>query len=333
MEFLTKNIRRVILLLGMSFSLPLPYVSAQLLPLMLNNRDNLEFFNPAMPAYPLMWEKNYGNDFANTIVGLSSRRQWTNFGSDAPWTNYFRASHKFHPEFKRRKDDFLWLSTFFMADKTGPASLNTFGINASYHMNISDDTYLSAGLSLRYSNNNLKRDDIILSDSNDEGLANFNPQGFLNSGMGIFLNNRKFYLGVSIPNTVLFNNNIDGLGLLSDHIYGALGAYFSLSRQLYLEPSIWVRRAENLTAINSIPFFYDLGFKVTVTPRGLLGKGNRIQRKLWAGVGYDASKAARAEAGLLYDKFSFNFIYNYYLSSTTSNFGSGLELGINLFFE
>lgn len=302
-------------------------VPAQLLPLMLNNRDNAAFVNPAMPGVALKQEiGKRPQRYYKTIIGFSSRKQWTGFEQDGPFTNYFKASRRFNTQ--KRGKRFLWATAFALTDKTGPTSLTSYGVNLSYHIDFNDYNYLAAGLTARVSNENLNRADLILDEggANDDLIDGFQNRSFLNTGFGMLYSNTNFYIGASLPNTVLFNREQDRtLSTLSNHYYFVGGLYINVDEATYVEPSVWYRRADNLKD------YYDIGIKLNRVFYGSLGRGPKhLLRQGWVGIGYDAARALRGEVGLLYDMIKFTFIYNHYLSNPGGTFGSGFELGINL---
>ena len=85
-------------------------LKAQLLPLFLNNRDHVSLINPAMSGMPLFLEKyRKPRDYVKTIVGLSSRFQWTKFGENSPLTNFAR----FHQKFELGDSDHFYVGECF----------------------------------------------------------------------------------------------------------------------------------------------------------------------------------------------------------------------------
>lgn len=298
---------------------------AQLLPLMLNNRDNAAFVNPAMTGVPAKIELGKRpRDYISTMAGVSSRMQWTGFGTDGPFTNYAKISQRLSID--RRGEKFFWGGVFFMDDNTGLTSFTSAGINTSYHQYLGNDSYLHAGISIRFTQSTLGRGDIRARNVSDEVIDNFQSEWFLNSGIGVFYSSSLFYFGASLPNTV-FRDPQSKLGTLSNHYYGTLGGYLHLrDDEIYLEPSIWVRTADRL------PFYYDLGLTVNfyIENSSRRASGSYHGKQVWAGVGYDAAKALRVEAGIYYEKVKFSFIYNHYLNNPGYALGSGLEGGLYL---
>lgn len=300
-------------------------IQAQLLPLMLNNRDNAAFVNPAMTGVPAKLEiGKRSRDYINTIVGVSSRLQWTGFGDEGPFTSYAKIAQRLSVD--RRGEKFFWGGAFFMDDNTGLTSFTSAGINTSYHQYLGNDSYIHAGISFRFTQNTLGRGDILARDQADVIIDNYQSSWYMNSGIGLFYSSSLFYIGASLPNTV-FRQPDTQLALISKHYYGVLGGYIHLmDDDVYLEPSIWVRTADQL------PFYYDLGLTINfyIENAGKRASGTYHGKQVWAGIGYDAAKALRAEAGIYYEKMKFSFIYNHYLNNPGYVFGSGLEGGIYL---
>jgi len=292
---------------------------------MLNNRDNAAFVNPAMTGVPTKLEiGKSARDYINTMVGASSRMQWTGFGEDGPFTNYAQISQRLSVD--RRGEKFFWGGAFFMDDNTGLTSFTSAGINTSYHQYLGNDSYIHAGISLRYTQNSLNSSEVFARDQGDQLIDNYQSRWYLNSGIGLFYSSSLFYVGASLPNTV-FRKPDTELALLSKHYYGVLGGYIHLADDdIYLEPSIWVRTADKL------PLYYDLSLTVNfyIENSGRRASGSYHGKQVWAGLGYDAAKALRAEAGIYYEKVKISFIYNYYLNNPGFAFGSGLEGGIFL---
>ena len=214
----------------------------------------------------------------------------------------------------------MWGSAFFMSDRTGPISLQTSGLNASMHYYLGGNNYIQVGLSMRLSQSSLDRDKLRIQDADDPVISdNFSNEWFWNSGIGVFYTANSFYIGASIPNTVIQDRNNLSRGL-SDHYYGVIGGYIPLGvGSTYLEPSLWLRTSPDY------PVYYNMGLRL----RSELATSSEYGHPVWLGMGYDSVNAIHVELGFWYEKIKFNIISTHYLGNGAT-FGSGLEGGINL---
>ena len=304
------------LLLAMGLQIPL---QAQLLPLFLNNRDHVSIINPAMTGIPLIFEQyKRPRDYAKTLVGLSTRLQFSKFGGNSPLTHVAKFSQKVD---LGDSDHFLWGSAFFMQDRTGPVSLLTTGINTSLHYYLGGNHYMQVGLSLRMTQSSLNQEKINAKDEIDPIITeNFTNEWFLNSGIGVLYSGPAFYVGGSMPNTVL-QDRTQLSRVLSNHYYGVAGVYVPISgRSTWLEPNVWIRYVQDF------PTYYNASIRFRTAFEA--GK-SRYGHPVWVGVGYDSIRALHIEFGFWFDKLKLTIISTQYPGKSNA-FGSGIEGGINL---
>ena len=303
---------------------------AQQIPLFFTHRNNANIVNPAMTGVPMVYENNKRVlEQINWIGGLSSRLQWTQFGDDSPFTNTFRLMGKASLGNNRRRaraDKFMWLGGYVLTDRTGPTSMVLLGANASYHVEVSRDSYFQVGLSLRMAQSRLDPNKLVNYETGDPVIDRNSQEtnSFVSPGWGVFYSNPYFYAGLSMPQTVLESSDPTTSSLqLSNHFYGVLGAYLPLPANDYtfIEPAIWVKNASNF------PLLVDIHLRL----RSALTPGNE-EHPIWVGIGYDTGKAAKAELGLSFEALQFNFVYSHYLALGSST-GSAIEGGLSFMFN
>ncbi|MEO5583057.1 MAG: type IX secretion system membrane protein PorP/SprF, partial [Saprospiraceae bacterium] len=157
-------------------------------------REYQSFLNPA--ALP----HDYFKEDLNAQVGLSYRKQWSNFGEGSPITGILHGTY-----IGDQSNTKLVLGGNLIFDKTGP--INFTGINAKFGVLFSEDPLyggFSAALTLGYKQQSLKVDQLRAKNIGEIlGASDFFKLSSPDIGLGLFYHARlqnedNFYTGLSM---------------------------------------------------------------------------------------------------------------------------------------
>lgn len=279
-------------------------VKAQQRPYYTQYIMNNYIINPAVAGIENYWD-----------VKASHRMQWVGI-QDAPVTTYITI----HGPLK--KDDFGWETATSMRargenprgeaywrsyqsaaphhgvgftmlnDKTGP--LNRFAAfgTYSYHLGISSNTSLAAGISAGFSNMSLDASKLNFGSTVvDPAVAS---SGMINQirpdiSAGLWLYSSNYFVGLSaqqiVPQSVAFSNNTVYVekGKLVPHLFFSAGYRMQLSRDVSLLPSTLIRY------VSPLPVGFDINAKFMYQDLLWLGGSYRYQDGFAGMVGLNVS--------------------------------------------
>lgn len=211
---------------------------------------NLQTVNP---AYAGTWE--------NTGFMVLGRHQWVGI-SGAPQTYTF----SFQTPVKSQN---FALGMNLIADKIGLEKRTGANLDYSYRLQLTDKTNLRLGIKggvTAYSNNMTQytgypgdpEDPVFMSDVETKLMPNF--------GIGAFLHNESYYLGISSPKILKteFSNNHSNFSTWGElrHFF-LMGAYvFHLSEYLRFKPTFLVGSVLGATSVVDITANFLLGEQV-----------------------------------------------------------------------
>ncbi len=222
-------------------------------------------------------------------TGLLYRRQWTGV-EGAPQTANVFGNIPINQNIE--------LSVNYVNDRIGdaiPVNNNYVNVDFAYITRISDQTRLSYGLKAGI--NNFKIDPSDSDVFTDPAFADNTSTTQLNIGAGVYMFTGNFYAGISSPN--LLPNDIDvndiGVSETKTHIYGIAGYVFDFVDEVRLKPSTVIKQVIDspLTfdlSLNAL--FYDkfeLGVSYRYTDAFIALTGFNITRNLKIGYAYDFS--------------------------------------------
>ncbi len=122
----------------------------------------------------------------------------------------------------------------------------------AYHVQLTDDTYLSTGVDVSVKQYSMDWTRARATEAIDASIPDIgqNSRLMANFGAGVLVYNEKFYAGVSVPrllrNTLNLNEGTTGrstLGREDFHAYAMAGAMLPLSEKLSLKPAALVKYA------------------------------------------------------------------------------------------
>jgi type IX secretion system PorP/SprF family membrane protein len=206
------------------------------------------------------------NDMLSVMI--MSRQQWVGFDG-APRTNLFSMNSKLR---------YFNVGTgfTFINDKIGPTEQNSFYGDISYHLRLGYRTMLGMGLKAGFDMLQLKLNDLNLDQNNDSAFAeNFNQNFILNFGVGLYLYNPKYYIGLASPRLMRNQYDNDGVssaskGYKERHYFLNGGALFNINHNLKFKPSALAKIVYNA------PISIDISANFIYLDRFWFGASHRI---------------------------------------------------------
>ena len=289
-------------------------LKAQQLPMFTQYQDNLTLINPAaVNSDYLAFEQN---------VSFSGkyRSQWTELEGN-PTTTIFSGDYM-----STGGNGFnVTTGGSLFSDVTGPTGFT--GIYGRIGGIISGDPYygvISIGLTAGMVQYRVDASQITLRDQGDFlGMADF-AQWAPDVGAGIFaykrldvrglLDDSYIYAGASMPQVLGLDLSFRGADGQFDltrvrHIYGTFGFYKFLKEGSYVQPSVWVRYAENVPASIDFNLRYQL------------------PENFWIGAGVAMSGNFHVEAGVIIGQPGYDNIMRIGYGYGTSFAAYGPEAG------
>ena len=316
-------VRNYVLLAALFLSLSL---EAQQLPMFTQYQDNLTLINPAaVNSDYLAFEQN---------VSFSGkyRSQWTGIEGN-PTTSIFSGDYT-----STQGSGFnVTAGGSLFSDRTGP--IGVAGVYGRVGGLISGDPYyggISVGLMAGFVQYSVNASQITLEDPNDFLGTSDYAQWAPDVGAGVFAYKRLDYrglfddsyvfAGVSIPQVLGFDLSYKGVDgnfnfTRVRHIYGTFGFYKFLREESFIQPTVWVRYAEN------VPLSVDFNLRY------------QLPENFWIGAGVSKAGSFSIEAGIVIGEPGFDNImrigYGYGASFATfgPDAGNVHELNVVYSFE
>ena len=259
----------------------------------------------------------YTGSRLGTTIFMQAREQWVGF-EGAPSTSHLNVQH-----YEDKSNLGLGLDIF--TDAVGPFDEKSFSLNASYHLQLSNNQYIGLGIKATISSVNLDFSSLEIYDPNDP-FYELNLQNRINPniGVGFYYYSPKSYFGLSAPR--LFNTftyeplNTDRFKITFEniHLYAMAGYVFELTNSLRFKPAILTRY------IKSQPF--SMNYSATFNWREKLSfgaaysegvsvstlSGFQLSNNIFVGYSYDINIGA-ADFGGSHEillRFELGSIYN-----------------------
>jgi len=300
-------------------------LQGQQIPLFDNFRDNPSIVNPAMTIVPIPieeYQRPIPKNQVKYILNTTGRLQWTDFGENSPRT--FTASFQTKIDIGRA---FFWFGPYFIKDQIGPSEFTSAGASASVSLYLKENTYISAGLVMRYFQFTLDQEGIITRQPGDPTIANnLEYNTFLSPGLGLFYTNSKIYAGLSIPYVSYLDPS--GNKAFSNHYHALVGGFIPIGDESILfEPSASYQQA--------------VGFDTRFDGNAKLWYYLQDDTPIWVGIGFNNASHYRVEVGFMTDSnpqsedrppfFKVSFAYGNQIGLITP-LGNVFEAGINIMF-
>lgn len=309
------------LLLPIVFYLAIVAAKAQQLSLFTQYRENAGIINPAAV------ESDFLAFGQNLVFGATYRAQWVGL-NNAPTTQTVRFSYL-------NKDN---SGVSFMAgghlfnDQTGPTGFTGFyGRIAGVLSQDPEYGGFIVGLSAGAVQYRVRSSELFLREGGDVVGTQNQSQMYPDVGVGVYYYQTVgdadyFYTGVSVPQVagldLTFKNEAgEFFTKRVQHFYGLVGFYKFFDNDSFLEPSMWVKYAQN------VPVNVDINLRY------------QLPNSLWIGTGISSAKTYHIDAGFLLGANSFDNIirigygFDYSFSSFGPTAGSTHELNVSFAFD
>ncbi len=254
---------------------------AQQLPLLSQFQESAGVLNPAAVGSTYLF---YGQDLR---IGATHHSQWGDI-EGSPRTSQLVAEAFY--------DDYGPVAPlaglYFVNDQTGPSGLT--GLYAKIGGVLSDDpaSYgIAAALQVGVNQYRLRISELELRDNETILAADDDGRVYPDAGLGVFAytsfgRSNYVYGGLSAPQLLgldlMFRGNEgDIVTQRYRHYYAQAGAIFGLTKQSFLEPSVWVKYVPDLPVNVSATLLY------------------QTETALFLGVGGTSAKAIHGELGLV----------------------------------
>ncbi len=220
-------------------------------------------------------------------TGLLYRKQWTGIEGSPQTANVFANI----PISKK-----IEISVNYVNDQIGDAikvNNDYANVDIAYAAKISDQTHISFGIKTGINSFNI---DPSSSDvASDPAFANNTGSTELNIGAGLFLYTDDFYAGVSSPNLLPSEVDIEGIGIAQTktHLYGIAGYVFDFLDEVRLKPSLVIKQ------VVDSPLTFDLSLNSLIYDRFELGVSYRYEDSFIALAGFSITQ--NLKIGYSYD--------------------------------
>jgi type IX secretion system PorP/SprF family membrane protein len=229
------------------------------------------------------------------------RSQWAGFDG-APTTQSFGMNS---PILNGK----LGVGLNYNGDRIGPIRSSMFSLAGAYIAKLNENTTMSLGINGGFQSVNANLSDLNLYEVNDASfLGNAASKLTPNFGAGIYLQNQKWYFGLSSPRileTKFLSAQDNGLELLQSkrHYYATAGAILSMTKQIMFKPSVLMKTVPGapVQLDATAMFVFNDKFWTGVSSRSgdALGAliGFNFNENLQVGYAYDWSYAFGQHAG------------------------------------
>lgn len=228
--------------------------------------------------------------------GLLGRTQWVSL-KGSPETGTFTVNSPIGLY------DNMGLGLSIVYDRIGPAMESNVVVDYSYSVNLSYDTKLAFGVKAGLDMLDVDYSKLTIFDENDPYFqTNVDNELRPQIGAGLYLNNDKFYAGLSVPNFLnsrhydessLENADTSDIAIERLHYFFITGYVFDLNENLKFKPATLVKY------VSGSPLQWDLSANFLINEKFTVGAsyrwsasisalaGFQISRNFFAGVAYD----------------------------------------------
>ncbi|MAW50827.1 MAG: hypothetical protein CMC41_06875 [Flavobacteriaceae bacterium] len=190
----------------------------------------------------------------HTQITVLNRAQWNGI-IGSPETQAISVGHQF-------KNKNLGLGFSSIVDKIGPVQNTNASLDLAYHLSLNDKN-LRLGLGLKLSGRSYQLDNSMLTpfDSSDRVFTEpINSKFLPNIGMGAYLHNEKFYVGISLP-YLLEDIEVN----LKRNYYLFFGGLLNSTKKIQFKPSFLFQKTEIL------PLTYDMSILIVANDKFWIG--------------------------------------------------------------
>ncbi len=202
----------------------------------------------------------------------------------------------------------LGLGVSIVNDKIGPTTDNSFSLDLSYTVPVSETFKLSFGVKGTANIFNVDVNKLNPSDQTDPQFQNFSNEFSPNFGVGLYLHSDKAYIGLSAPNFIeskLYNDNEVAIYKEKINYYLIAGYVFDLNSYVKFKPTLFTK------LVQGAPLQVDVS-------------GNFLFNEIFTvGVAYRWSASVSAMVGFqITDAFALGYAYDFE-TTQLNNYNSG----------
>ncbi|MFT0715760.1 type IX secretion system membrane protein PorP/SprF [Flagellimonas lutimaris] len=265
----------------------------------------LSIYTSKAQQYPQYTQYMYNTQVVNPAYagnremlsfGLLGRTQWVSL-EGSPETGTFTVNSPIGLY------DNMGLGLSIVYDKIGPAVESNVVVDYSYSINLSYNTKLAFGVKAGLDMLDVDYSKLTLSEQNDPYFqSNVDNELQPQVGAGLYLNNDRFYAGLSVPNFLntkhfdessLENANTDDIAIERLHYFFITGYVFDLNENLKFKPATLVKY------VSGSPLQWDISANFLINEKFTVGAsyrwsasvsalaGFQISNSIFAGIGYD----------------------------------------------
>ncbi len=255
-------------------------------------------------------------DFLDVTIGY--RNQWTGFdGAPKTGTLSFHTptSLLFRTNRRATSESHSGLGAFIYSDDTGPINQSGYYLSYAYHLQASEEWFVSIGTFVGGSQFSFNANDVeLVENPNDILVQNISNTNF-DMSLGIYIYSKNLFMGITankifdqeIPYNI--QNGALSTGTLPRNYNALLGSRIDLDRYWTIIPSGVIRTIENA------PVQWDISLKA------------EYQNRLWGGISYRNEESVYALVGFrIWDSFYVGYSYDYPISEFGNNQSGSHEI-------
>ncbi len=260
------------------------------------------------------------------------RNQWVGF-EGAPTTIYLSAEtalfQKKRSRGQRSVKAYHGAGGYAYTDITGPTTRTAALLSYAYHVPLTRDLYLSAGIFAGFQQFRFNPNKIQLAD-NSNAIDPVTSGGMLNAFMpdmslGTYLHSNEYFVGVSLfqvlGNKFFSVENSNAASHLTRHLFVSGGYHYAVNRTITLSPSVLLKYA------HPAPIQADLNLKATkyFTRR----QKTKYDDHVWAGLSYRTQDALVGLVGFQFrEQYQVSYSYDLTVSPLRNHSSGSHELTV-----
>ncbi len=251
-------------------------------------------------------------------ITLGYRNQWTGFeGAPKTGTLSFHTPTAllFGKNRRSTNGSHSGIGAFVYGDNTGPINQSGYYLSYAYHLQASEDWFVSLGTFVGASQFSFNANEVELIDNpNDILVQNISNTNF-DMSFGLYVYSKDLFFGIA-ANQVLdqeipfdLQNGILTTGKQHRNYNFLIGSRVTMDRDWTIIPSGVLRTVENA------PVQWDISVKA------------EYQNRLWGGISYRNEESVYALVGFrVWDSFSVGYSYDYPISEFRNNQSGSHEI-------
>ncbi len=256
-------------------------------------------------------------DFLDVTLGY--RNQWTGFeGAPKTGTLSFHTPSAllFGKNRRSASESHSGLGVFIYSDDTGPINKSGYYLSYAYHLQASEEWFVSLGTFIGASQFSFNANDVELIENPNDILVQNTSNTNFDMSLGVYVYSKDLFVGLAanqifdqeIPYDI-DNGTLTTTGSLPRNYNVLVGSRIRVDRNWEVIPSGVLRTVENA------PVQWDISVKT------------EYQNRLWGGLSYRNEESVYALVGFrVWDSFSVGYSYDYSISEFSNNQSGSHEI-------